>query len=805
MKRSNLRDRMLQSLRQMELPRGIRGRKLSEGVSRLPLRDLIRFLESTGDEQVECAKRCLWKISFNSPLFPPAILFRSILDLQTKEKALDQGKEHRSRDHIRHIVYLTILGIYIFTIDPNVQRRFDRQASYQKRRNNLGVSNNADQFIQAWLSFCIFHDIGYPVERLHSTSSEEVKKSISDGGVLDVYTDLVDAYAEEYATRALANLSALVSLLDFDDGSFEHLVLPHLKDTQVAKLKDACKPADTEEGRTSKILYKILLASKPISLFSPPFARLLTLLLNSRVLLAVLESEASGDILWLGTIDRSIDIICDSSKVSSDDAWQAAFGSGTQDGDSCSVKYYPTSSLSNEDIISAVIPGAIAHNDVAQICKDLQGIEEFRHAARTTERQVGTLAGVSYSALCGTGFVDHSLPNRFGEIESAVAARSAIEQHENAILLQITKGFGQSLQARLQKRTFLPTDTIRTKDPTKAYSMITSDALELDKMLEIMSAELGKCKPDVVLDKLRIDAMVKSIRTQFQETSSTFDLVQESLLKEIRPSLEESVRRTKAINRIFGAWLPSIREILERSLSSTDMDSVSALTKVDLKSPDFIRKLFSDEGFSQESPMLSEADQSLLQEIGRDYKPIWQVDHGLYAAAIGLWSSSLRWSVTNSNPVRKVGASENDISNAKLVRLIMFNPVFRYEKTATEINDLKNATDLCYRSIALHNFYPKLSRSYKGYKHKLGSNPFTYVALLSDALQNWDRDVQYNPGKFDLTDIKPDSLYDIYYESGRLRVVVNRLFFDEARVVKLREDLAGYLCDLDTIMDIRLG
>lgn len=803
MKRSSLRDRMAHTLRQVEFPRGPRGKKLSEGLSRLPIKDLILFLESTGDEQVECAKRCLWKLSFNAPIFPPSILFRKILSLQGTEKAQDSGSSHRPRDHIRHLVYLVVLGVYVFAIDLDVQKRFERQATHQKRRHQLGPVGSVYQFIQSWISFCIFHDIGYPLERYHSTSDESVRESIKKDS-LEIFADLKGSYVEEYSTRVLANLTSLVSLLDFEDQSFDHLVLAHLTVESIQKIKEACKTSNTENSSFS-LTYARLRAARPIALFSPPYARLLGSIIGGQIVFAVLESEINGSIVWIGNLDRSVEILCEPAIASSLEAWGLAFGVGPKESDRLSVKYFPACSLSVQDLVSRVIPGEVAFSDIMQICKDLQDLEEFRRASKTTDHRTTALSEIAYGALCSAQFVDFSRSRRFEAIEPAVATRVVIENHVDDILSHLAKGFEKSLRKRVKDRVFSPSNTLITNPPSRAYSKLASEAIEFESILKIVRGSVTKLRSIDKDERPDLNALIGAIDKQFRSKSDVLDIVTKALEENVQPKIEENVRKAHAINRIFGTLLPQIRNIVDDASSSEEMASVQGLLSCDLTDRNFIRDLYLNRNFGRDSAFLTAPDRSLIELIGGEYDPVWHVDHGIYAAAMCLWSSTLRYSILKSYVDGQGLLTSDGRTSRNLACLMNFNPTSLGTRVNDDLHAIGSVTEMVYSAVALHNFYPAYSASHKHLKHKIGGNPFTYISLLLDALQNWDRDVQYDSGRYDLKEMKPDGFLDIFFESGRLCVVVNRNYFNEEKVIKLRRDISDYLCDVDAVVDIRVG
>lgn len=147
-----------------------------------PCRDnFISFLQAqTIDKQYEFATKIIHSLCFYSN-FPPD--YYALIDILHIEGYLRQtnGKtgSYIPRDHFLHIVNTYLLGIYVFFYNAEFynriiqENRFERegQTRYENTKRNC-----VKDFISEWKYFCLFHDVGYSPEVFEKKDTSNVNR-----------------------------------------------------------------------------------------------------------------------------------------------------------------------------------------------------------------------------------------------------------------------------------------------------------------------------------------------------------------------------------------------------------------------------------------------------------------------------------------------------------------------------------------------------------------------------------------------------------------------------------------------------
>ena len=127
------------------------------------------------DSQYEYAAKILHSLCFYSNFPPPYYALTDINCVENYQKNKTQKADrYIPRYHFLHIVNLYILGIYIFFYDPEfytqivLENRFER--SNQECEN---VKRDCiKDFLSEWKYFCLYHDVGYSAEALSNQSQD---------------------------------------------------------------------------------------------------------------------------------------------------------------------------------------------------------------------------------------------------------------------------------------------------------------------------------------------------------------------------------------------------------------------------------------------------------------------------------------------------------------------------------------------------------------------------------------------------------------------------------------------------------
>jgi hypothetical protein len=110
----------------------------------------------------------------------------------------------------------------------------------------------------------------------------------------------------------------------------------------------------------------------------------------------------------------------------------------------------------------------------------------------------------------------------------------------------------------------------------------------------------------------------------------------------------------------------------------------------------------------------------------------------------------------------------------------------------------------------LHNLYPDALRSAaysrQTLKTKLTTQPFTFLAMLADGLQKWDRVCLLNEATSQISGFIPGSRYNLEIRDDQMlhiRLLGPRLMMAEAED-SLRKSLGAYLEDADSLIRLKL-
>lgn len=136
--------------------------------------NFISFLQAhTIDKQYEYAAKIIHSLCFYSNFPPDYFALIDILNVENYQRdTVDKKDLYIPRDHFLHIVNIYLLGIYIFFYNAEfydriiLENRFEREdyTGFENIKRNC-----VKDFLSEWKYFCLFHDIGYSPEVLGNT------------------------------------------------------------------------------------------------------------------------------------------------------------------------------------------------------------------------------------------------------------------------------------------------------------------------------------------------------------------------------------------------------------------------------------------------------------------------------------------------------------------------------------------------------------------------------------------------------------------------------------------------------------
>jgi hypothetical protein len=139
-----------------------------------PRRDLwIQFLRCNNyDEKIGFAMSIISRLSFHCSASPPQELIDNILDSETYNTGNYKGG-FIAKDHYIHLIYLYLLGIYIYLKHNGLNKQINLYMNKTKKITD--IQDGCSEFINCWKLFVLYHDIGYPFECYSYNEINELK------------------------------------------------------------------------------------------------------------------------------------------------------------------------------------------------------------------------------------------------------------------------------------------------------------------------------------------------------------------------------------------------------------------------------------------------------------------------------------------------------------------------------------------------------------------------------------------------------------------------------------------------------
>jgi hypothetical protein len=190
---------------------------------------------------------------------------------------------------------------------------------------------------------------------------------------------------------------------------------------------------------------------------------------------------------------------------------------------------------------------------------------------------------------------------------------------------------------------------------------------------------------------------------------------------------------------------------------------------------------------------------------GRWWKPrfgdhaSFAVDHGFASAVVALSSSAEYESCLNTLKAPAARKSRSTVSlraalgvccSANVDRLALANDYLRAQVA---------------EAIVLHNIYPEDLDASPSYRTHLSHQPISYLAILADTLQRWDRNAMANEARSAFFGgIIAASRYNIMIQNDIFHISLIGERADIQKEQKMREDLRAFLRDADSLVKLRL-
>lgn len=742
-----------------------------------------RFLEASNvQEQEQEAKEILLSLIYVNRAVPPYRLLVNLLDYQKAEetKKAPGRAEYVARDHFVHLVNVYLLGVYIFSNFPQLHHRCVRHFNQLRRdfrsdHHGALISDNYYVVVgKALALFILYHDTGYP---LQDAPPEERAKQVY-AQFLSPFTELGDDLLSDAVIKAMTSivLAYLVAMRRTTDATLGDMFLSHsdvlVLDGASAGWRDFL--AEQPEGEVQLQLDSVLNlrgkwgdASYLPNLRGHRLRAFLSVFPDSQFC-AVLERQSSGQpVAMLLAKDQSRRNILYfapraerphgfRSSVASDLA-SSAFISGEPPRRGYVWHYFALD-------VQATFTGTL--NELLPGWKDHLGrvVEHFDDSGGDVDSALGWRDGLDAALIAFRDFRAHLVPF---EIEGAGSVEDEVEEHYSAV--------NRSVRSALN---------------------------ELPKMIgdrvALSVAEFAKSHADEIRNALLVSGAEAALSLVTKDLASNSGKLVKELGAKLAPEIEEEVEYQTALD-----WL---RERVEKGIRQSFGPNF-ALPVIEAQDTTLAAK----DLFASHDTLLDQVNGGLrelgLPDVGAlsvTYRPEYVsddrwVNHGLGSLAVMLESGAYYRECQ-----RVMMEHVEDVSgNVQFLRAaFVADWPQAVEGARFEVEDL-----LCQAAIAtaVHDLYPRwLASGMQDFRHSAERNPFVYLCLLADGLQEWDRARQQNLARSEFVGSLYGDRFDVEVQGDLLfvRAWGPGLRIDTGKT--FRQNLGEYLRGLERVVRIAL-
>jgi len=755
--------------------------------------DFVEFLRTDSEqEMVLLAKGILLDLVFVSYCPPPSHLLINLFNSQKTDIETIKDGDFVPRDHFVHLVHLYLLGIYLFAYHDSLHRRCTADLNRQRRQSldwsvQLSDVSGYRLFVTMWRQFVLYHDLGYPVERIAPVNRTSALGTAS----LKPFSRISKSIHKDLSFKAIARIIAAKTLLTQEHhATFEEMFIqhhscitidPYSKDITLRREGHEYEPANlklVQRWRKAIYLPNVSGTHDLHTIFSVvPDLEICALLEDAAGLAEVALFGPPTQALYFHGPKQHMEPALRRyiSDITPQLAWRDSH---------CPVGY--------RWLYFAVAPAARFQKELKTLVGDqlpnfqilLDKVESFKayRTLRTKGFDSGTrLSALAYAVIIGSRGYMPPPDDDEGPFEELDEMFLSLANSRNAVIAEIPTLVGQIC-----------------RDIAAEYITNTSNQL-----MDIIETKGSGAAAKIVADNVWL-AKAKGE-------------AQRALGEQIQTSISEPLAGSiaaKACTNAFRAELDNVvqsrREVEMDPFSGKTIDAsfeLSAVLKRREELERSVNELFQRDGFPAFGEMVAKYLPYWVRRGHTDF-PIKSrfCDHGFVSAIVAL-TSSWEYEACLKTLMDGAAGSSRHVSLALGVTSPEDRAWFQLE-----VRWLRAGTA---ETIALHNVYPDdlvasfgkgPGRSGANYRTQISRQPCMFLALLSDGLQKWDRVCLLNevtsqvsgvvPGSRYNLEIRQDQLLHIWYLGSGLDM--------KSAEIALRSSLASYLEDADSIIKLSL-
>lgn len=709
--------------------------------------EFANFLKASNEqERLECAKRVIDRLNFSSNFPIVEDIYASLIQLESEKLA---GKEdfYVGRDHFVHTVNVYILGIYLFFNHPVFHTTLMRHFFGRRRKENPFETKNqlaVKSFISAWKYFACAHDIGYPFEALIDGYCRLTDNSFEP--IFQQYAHLHEYQAYAFVVRIMAKL--IYSIFQFKNA---RRTLKDVVEDEEDNYAGQWSNTIVSDNKQYPLTYVVSGRGKNfVQLeYTQTYEglKLLMPLIKKEDVILLLRDEG-GEPLALSYIDKGNEVIWMrvGTRIPSDAQLSSirSFGSDEFPSCTCTCSYFVQKPMERLNEL-------LKHTNL-----DYYG-EALEHLA------------VSYFTNRYELFADLSTGSEEGE---EIVYRIYRDIMNRLPLKNWEKGFAELWSTEYQD----PMD----QELKSVFIKIVADAIQETDLKNVNSIDKVKTLKAGILKKLKSNAQLDGVTKRMDETSK---------------AVQEETMWLDFLYMIAKEALQSEPEVV--TLKKESGDPVTWRIYCDLLCEGVVKKESSMSRLYQE--ILDRMEEKLrnaghlrkdqsITDLTAYKRERSAYDHGLVGATF-LLSTIVNY--------RKIAGIEDE-GQKKLLQMAWDVEPDRLEASFQE-KSLQILTESIY-AVMLHNLYQtdyaKILKN--DLMYTLEQDPFTYLGLLCDGLQVWDRIQQIKPAERSPEAAIDGEQFDLRIWDKKIYLISPLACVDQVK--RKCQDLSSYLRGGETMV-----
>lgn len=725
--------------------------------------------EQNYSQKIELAKEIIDRVLYEMCIPVPYAMPRDVLRHEVRLGAITEGG-YASRDHFVHCVNLYLLGLYMFFCFKPFHKSIVDSFARLRKAAGIDVGSAVGDFVSAWKTFSFLHDVGYPLE-MASTRIDDGERGGGNrrrDGFVDLahINNLGEYYIKEVALRVVSRLILEhIMLQGYDGDKFENEVSV-LTDGFLVHSSRQVDPVivnaiDSVVQRFSDF------TRVPLSL-GPYSAKLIFSIISREEIVAVLRGKGGGVRAILFDDGGEWGCICRrSERLSKDDIASIVLrGDIGAEKKNSTIEYFVRNPQRVVDsLVRRLTVGS--HDDFAVLCN---------YVVQRMPIQLQTFCSDEYLKVYS--FEIYKILRDLSPESVAEGAFSPVNQRMR--VLQAQKDAVSKIVAAICSGVCAKVKEVGVQegwDSAPIADVPSAGGIDASRG----AVEQGDDLPPVGDDEHDGGFSAETLGGVIERIASGAFAQQDEIVSavfgRVSSGIMEDIARLKVACQALATVCDACRGVYSGGARES-YDENSVLSAV--------------EGLLDELGSVVQWDADLKASIAAYSPEFSSVDHGVASAVVG--NALAKYSANLIRQLCGLDCERDGVGDCWIAKLAFgvgsggFVRDFLYRSTTVH--------NVALHAICMHNLLP---RSFSvsmasSYRVDLNVNPFAFLCIFCDEIQEWDRMRNANLAKFDLEREAYSNSYDIN--------IVNNYIYISTQGYKL--DAGKYKDKLTNAVDSKL-